>query len=43
VLTFATGFTYSVDVTFGWQTDNGPPDCEQCPPFIGPADGGHSS
>jgi hypothetical protein len=36
-LTFATGFTYSTDVTFTSQTDPEPPGCAQCPPYIGPA------
>lgn len=36
-LTFATGFTYSTDVTFASQTDPEPPGCGQCPQYVGPA------
>jgi hypothetical protein len=39
VLTFATGFTYSADVTFTSQTDPSPPGCGQCPAYIGPTGG----
>ena len=35
-LTFATGFTYSTDVTFALQPDPGPPGCPSCPPYLGP-------
>ena len=38
-LTFATGFTYSTNVTFTSQTLANLPGCPQCPAFIGPADG----
>jgi hypothetical protein len=36
VLTFATGFTYSADVTFTSQTAES---CKGCPPYIGPTSG----
>jgi hypothetical protein len=35
-LTFATGFTYSTDVTFALQPDLGPLGCPSCPPYLGP-------
>jgi hypothetical protein len=38
-LVFATGFTYSRDVTFTQQTLDGPPGCPACPSFIGPTSG----
>ncbi len=36
-LTFATGFTYSTDVTFASQRDPAPPGCAQCPAYIAPS------
>ena len=38
-LTFATGFTYSADVTFALQTIESPPGCPECPPYVGPTSG----
>jgi hypothetical protein len=38
-LIFATGFTYSTDVTFTQVTDSSPPGCQQCPSFIAPTQG----
>jgi hypothetical protein len=38
-LRFASGFTYSADVSFGLQMDSSPPGCGQCPPHIGPIHG----
>jgi hypothetical protein len=35
-LTFATGFTYSTDVTFVSQTTPAPPGCGGCSPYIAP-------
>ena len=39
VLTFATGFTYSADVTFASMNDN-TPGCPPCPAYIGAISGG---
>jgi hypothetical protein len=36
-LTFATGFTYSADVTFVSQTETEPPGCHGCSPYTAPA------
>ncbi|HEY3815899.1 MAG TPA: hypothetical protein VGL81_01950 [Polyangiaceae bacterium] len=38
-LVFATGFTYSRDVTFTVQSVTMPPGCAQCPSFIAPTQG----
>jgi len=38
-LTFATGFTYSTDVTFALQPDPTRPGCAPCPAFVGPTQG----
>ncbi len=34
-LKFESGFTFSTDVTFGWQTLSSPPGCGSCPPYVG--------
>jgi hypothetical protein len=35
-LTFATGFTYSTDITFATMPDTQPPGCSPCPDYVGP-------
>lgn len=38
-LTFATGFTYSTDITFATMADPTLPGCPPCPPYVAPTQG----
>jgi len=38
-LVFATGFTFSTDITFASMADPVPPGCGSCPSYVGPTQG----